>query len=472
MTAFELHSSQTVPADLDRVWSFFSDPANLGRITPPSMGFTMRTPPARMGDGALIDYSVRPLFGLPLPWRSEIRDYAPPRRFRDVQVRGPYRRWEHTHDFAPAADGTRIDDLVEYELPLGPLGRFAHRWVVRAELERIFSHRARAIADIFEPAGQSIDRLKVIVAGGTGFVGSAIAKEVRRRGHQVIVLSSRGETARGSLPDDIEIRQVDVRDRGAAMTAVGDADALVIALAFPNSPIESPRRGQTFMAVDAAGTEHLVAAAQARGVGRLVYLSGAGAAPDAERHWFRAKWRAEEAVRASGIDATIIRPTWIYGPGDVSLNRFIGFARTLPIVPMTNLGRQSLAPVFIDDIARLAADSLVDPAAANRVFEVGGPETLTMRDIIKAAVRHAGLARPIVPGPAPLIKLAAWPLTLLPKPPLTPDAVDFINQPATVDNGPLLGAMPRRLTPLEEGLSTYLGRPEDAPVAVEISRAA
>jgi NADH dehydrogenase len=203
-----------------------------------------------------------------------------------------------------------------------------------------------------------------------------------------------------------------------------------------------------------------------------VYLSGAGAAPDAERHWFRAKWRAEEAVRASGIDATIIRPTWIYGPGDVSLNRFIGFARTLPIVPMTNLGGQSLAPVFIDDIARLAADSLVDPAAANRVFEVGGPETLTMRDIIKAAVRHAGLARPIVPGPAPLIKLAAWPLTLLPKPPLTPDAVDFINQPATVDNGPLLGAMPRRLTPLEEGLSTYLGRPEDAPVAVEISRAA
>jgi NADH dehydrogenase len=128
--------------------------------------------------------------------------------------------------------------------------------------------------------------------------------------------------------------------------------------------------------------------------------------------------------------------------------------------------------VFIDDIARLAADSLVDPAAANRVFEVGGPETLRMRDIIKAAVRRAGLARPLVPGPAPLIKLAAWPLTLLPTPPLTPDAVDFINQPATVDNGPLLKVMPRQLTPLAEGLGTYLGPADESNAAIVISPAA
>ena len=89
-----------------------------------------------------------------------------------------------------------------------------------------------------------------------------------------------------------------------------------------------------------------------------MYISGAGAAPDAKRHWFRAKWRAEtRRSAASGIPFTIIRPTWIYGPRDVSLNRFLGFARTLFAVPMTNTGRQLLAPVFIDDAARLAADS-------------------------------------------------------------------------------------------------------------------
>ena len=190
---------------------------------------------------------------------------------------------------------------------------------------------------------------------------------------------------------------------------------------------------------------------------RLVYVSGAGAAPDAKRHWFRAKWRAEEAVRASGITSTIIRPTWVFGPRDVSLNRFLGFARRLPFVPLTNGGGQLLAPVFVDDAANLAADSIVDPAAAGQVFELGGPETMTMREIVRRATRIAGLRRPILPGPTPLLKLAAWPMTLLPVPPLTPDAIDFIDQPATVDLTPLLARMPRRLTPFDEALATYLG---------------
>jgi uncharacterized protein YbjT (DUF2867 family) len=126
-------------------------------------------------------------------------------------------------------------------------------------------------------------------------------------------------------------------------------------------------------------------------------------------------------------------------------------------VPMTNLGRQKLAPVFIDDVGRLVADCLVDDAAVGQVFELGGPEALPMREIIGRALRAAGIRRPVLPGPAPLLKLGALPLTLLPQPPLTPDAVDFINQPAVVDIEPLLARMPRRLTRLDEGLRTYLG---------------
>ncbi|MCJ7709440.1 MAG: NAD-dependent epimerase/dehydratase family protein, partial [Chloroflexi bacterium] len=413
-----------------------------------------------MTEGTLIDYTVRPLMGIPMPWRTRIEAIEPPLRFRDVQVRGPYRRWEHSHTLTPIAGGTRIDDRIDYELPFGPVGEIAHRMIVRRELERIFRYRARAIESIFEPAAIGIEPRTVVVAGGSGFVGGAIARELRRRGDRVIVLSSRGEGSRGSLPDDIEIRRADVRDPASLAGLLGGADALVIALAFKNSPMENPRRGQTFMEVDAAGTENLVAAARSAGVQRLVYLSGAGAAADAKKHWFRAKWRAEDAVRGSTIPATIIRPTWIYGPDDVSLNRFIGFARSLPVVPMTNFGRQRLAPVFIDDVANLAADSMRDDAAAGRAFEIGGPDTLTMREIITAAIAQDDHRRPIVPGPAPLIKVGAWPLQFLPAPPLTPDAVDFINQPATVDNAPLLDAMPRRLTPLAEGLATYLGTPE------------
>jgi NADH dehydrogenase len=135
----------------------------------------------------------------------------------------------------------------------------------------------------------------------------------------------------------------------------------------------------------------------------------------------------------------------------------IGFARQLLAVPLTNTGRQLLAPVFIDDIGRLAADALDSDAAIDKVFEVGGPQTLQMRRIVDRALSVANLHRPIVPGPTPLIKLAAAMVSWLPTPPLTPDAVDFINQPATVDLDPLLEQMPRRLTRLDEGLRTYLG---------------
>ena len=456
MSQHTLHATQFIARPIDEVFDFFARPENLGRITPSGMGFELLTTETAMRAGLTIDYRIRPLLGIPTRWRTEISRYDPPTHFADIQARGPYRRWEHTHTFGAVDGGTLIEDDVVYELPFGPLGEIVHRLFVRAELRKIFRHRARTIASIFATVDLNPRALTIAVAGGTGFVGGAIAAELHRRGHRVVVLSHRGEAARGPLPEAIEIRQADVATGAGLDAALSGVDALAIALAFPNSPIEAPRRGRTFMAVDAAGTERLVAAAARSGVQRLVYISGAGAAPDARRQWFRAKWRAEEAVRSSGIVATIIRPTWIYGPRDVSLNRFVGFARRLPLVPMTSLGRQLLAPVFIDDVARLVADSLIDPAAAGVLFEIGGPETLPMRAIIGHALRAADLRRPIVPGPAPVIKLGLQPLRLLPEPPLTPDAIDFINQPATVDLGPLLARMPRRLTPFNEGLATYL----------------
>lgn len=470
MSIHTVTASQVIPADIDRAWAFYSDPANLGRITPSTLGFEMHSQPQPTHEGQLIEYTVRPVAGIPLRWLTRIENVDAPRTFSDVQLRGPYRRWVHTHTFSAVEGGTRIDDHIEYELPLGPLGDLAHALAIRSQLASIFQFREIATRAIFEAAPSidaSVDRPVVAVAGGTGFVGSAIATELRRRGFRVVVLSSRGEAGRGQLPDDIEIRHADVRTGDGLVAALSGIDQLVISLAFPGSPIERPRHGDTFMLVDAEGTERLVAAAREAGLQRILYVSGAGAAPDATRHWFRAKWRAEEAVRGSGITWSILRPTWVFGPRDVSLNRFLGFARLLPFVPMTNFGGQQLAPIFLDDVAAIAADALGSDAAANAVFEIGGPETFSMREIIGRALRVAGIRRPILPAPAPLMKLIAWPMQLLSRPPLTPDAVDFINQPATVDTAPLLAALPRRLTTLEEGLATYLG--PSAPGSTSIS---
>jgi NADH dehydrogenase len=466
MTLHQLSASQLVPGPPEDVFRFFAAPENLARLTPPGMRFELLSDDLRMRAGLVLDYRLRPLLGVPVRWQTVIDAFAPPVAFHDVQARGPYRAWRHTHTFEAVEGGTLVRDEVEYTLPLGPLGEIAHRLAVRSEVAEIFRFRARAIEAIFEPSAPPTG-LTVAVAGGTGFVGGAIARELRRRGHRIVVLSHRGPAARGSLPDDVDLRTADVADARSLAGALAGADALVIALAFRNSPMESARRGQTFELIDARGTERLVAAARDAGIGRVVYLSGAGAAPDARRHWFRAKWRAEEAVRNSGLTWTIIRPTWIFGPRDVSLNRFLGFARRLPFVPLTNTGSQRLAPVFIDDAARLAADSVEAAAAEQQVFELGGPEAMSMREIVARALRVARLGRPILPGPTRLLKLGAWPLQLLPEPPLTPDAVDFVNQPSIVDTGPLLARMPRRLATLEEGLSTYLA-PGGAPASLTI----
>lgn len=301
--------------------------------------------------------------------------------------------------------------------------------------------------------------MNVAIAGGTGFVGGGIGAVLAARGHHVVVLTHRPPEAppiRPALPAGWDVRHVDLADAAGLAAAMSGIDALIVAIAFHGYPMENPRRSETFEAVDGAGTERLVAAAATAGVGNVVYISGAGAAADLPRQWFRAKWRAEEAVRSSGLRYTILRPTWLYGPRDVALNRFLGFARYLPFVPLTGNGRQLLAPVFIDDLGAIVADALADPAAADRVFEVGGPDTMTMNDVVRTALRVTGKRRFLLHAPETLMRMAAWPLQFLPRPPLTPDAVVFVNQPATVDTGPLLAALPRRLTPLEDGLRTYL----------------
>jgi ligand-binding SRPBCC domain-containing protein len=141
-----LEQAQLVPRPRAEVFAFFADAGNLERLTPPFLHFEILTPgPIAMRPGTLIDYRLS-LFGLPFAWRTRIEVFEPGVRFVDVQLRGPYRRWRHTHTFADAPGGTQIGDRVEYALPLGPLGELAHALLVRRQLDAIFSHRRRVIA--------------------------------------------------------------------------------------------------------------------------------------------------------------------------------------------------------------------------------------------------------------------------------------------------------------------------------------
>ncbi len=149
MKTYLLTRSQLVKKPLPEVFSFFEDPANLEQITPPQLGFHILTPqPIQMGKGLLIDYTVRVL-GWPVRWSSLISEYEPLKKFVDVQVKGPYSFWHHTHRFQERPQGTLIEDEVRYSLPFGFLGRVAHGLFVGRQLNEIFEYRKKVIAESF-----------------------------------------------------------------------------------------------------------------------------------------------------------------------------------------------------------------------------------------------------------------------------------------------------------------------------------
>jgi ligand-binding SRPBCC domain-containing protein len=151
MSDHVLESRVWVAAARPRVFAFFDDPSNLARLTPPSLRFELLSPgPIVMGAGTVLDYRIRWL-GLRLSGRAFIREYDPPVRFVDVQLRGPYQRWEHRHLFLEEAGGTWVEDRVTYALPLGPLGTLAHAVVVQRQLERLWDYRRRKLAEWFGP---------------------------------------------------------------------------------------------------------------------------------------------------------------------------------------------------------------------------------------------------------------------------------------------------------------------------------
>jgi ligand-binding SRPBCC domain-containing protein len=150
MKDYFLEREQWIARPLPMVFDFFSRAENLGRITPPWLGFQIRTPtPIHMKVDTRIDYTIR-LVGVPMSWRTRITAWEPETRFVDVQERGPYARWEHHHHFVALGEGVRVIDRVRYALPFGPIGRVAHALAVRASLAAIFDYRYENVRELLD----------------------------------------------------------------------------------------------------------------------------------------------------------------------------------------------------------------------------------------------------------------------------------------------------------------------------------
>lgn len=145
-------TTQLIKCNLEECWSFFSNPANLSKITPPEMNFIIRfpNPVPPMYQGMIIQYKVSPLLNIPMEWITEINAVQKPHFFVDNQIKGPYSIWHHQHFFEETPEGIIIRDIVTYKLPFGKLGEWVAGSMVRKKIEGIFKYRSKIIAEQFK----------------------------------------------------------------------------------------------------------------------------------------------------------------------------------------------------------------------------------------------------------------------------------------------------------------------------------
>lgn len=300
--------------------------------------------------------------------------------------------------------------------------------------------------------------MNILVAGGTGLIGSHVLRELlaTRPSERLHVLTR--DPGRPH-PLSAHVRRVrgDVGDPASLAQAVRGMDVVIHAVQFPNHPVENPRKGWTYLEVDGRGTVNMVAACRKAGVQRFIYLSGAGVRPGRTEPWFQAKAMAEEAIQRSGLPYVIIRPSWVYGPGDRSVNKFVKMARLLPFMPVIGDGEGKVQPVSVFDVARVVTLAVDLPEATNRIFEAGGPEALTMNQILQTVLRVVGKRRPLVHHPVGFMKAVASILQVLPNPPLTPAAIDFILMEERVDPTETERVFGVKFERFQDGLRRYLG---------------
>ncbi len=147
---YRLHTHQKIPTSLEKAWDFFSQPGNLKRITPTALNFQIQNEhPLLMYPGQIIEYTVKPLLGIPIYWMTEITHVEFQKRFVDEQRVGPYRLWHHQHQFTSIPEGVEMTDVVHYQLPFGFLGDVVNALIVRRQLQTIFDFRQQAVEEIF-----------------------------------------------------------------------------------------------------------------------------------------------------------------------------------------------------------------------------------------------------------------------------------------------------------------------------------
>ncbi|KAB0664533.1 complex I NDUFA9 subunit family protein [Oryzomonas japonica] len=262
--------------------------------------------------------------------------------------------------------------------------------------------------------------MRIFIAGGTGFVGEHVSRELLRQGHQLRLLVHR----RGAPPEGVEQVEGDVTRPEGFGQAVAGCDAVMNLVGIIR---EFPGRGVTFERLHVQATANMLAVAKQAGIRRYVQMSALGTRPNAVSSYHRTKFRAEELVRNSGLDWTILRPSLIFGPKDAFVGMLARQMRLAPVAPVIGSGAYRLQPIHADDVARCFALALEMPATIGQCYELCGNDRLRYVDLLDAVAAALGKPAPFKPRlPLGLMKLAIPALQGIPQFPITMDQLQML----------------------------------------------
>src|SRR5258707_1459583 len=282
--------------------------------------------------------------------------------------------------------------------------------------------------------------MKIFLTGASGFVGSHMLKRLLADGHSVRALvrdPKKASKIAQATPAQgrIEFFPGDVVEGTGLDAAMQGCDAVIHLVGI----IAEKGKG-TFEAVHHIGTRNVVESAKKCGIKRFVQMSALGVRADGVDAYQTSKWKGEEEVRNSGIAYCILRPSLIFGPGDGFVTQMMATMRKAPLFrPVPGNGSPKFRPIFIDDVTACFVGALTRDAGINQTIELGGADELSLNDVLTEIARCAGVRKPAVHIPLPLMFTgAAVAQTLLPNPPVTVDQLRMLREGSTCDIGPMV----------------------------------
>jgi len=303
--------------------------------------------------------------------------------------------------------------------------------------------------------------MKVFVTGASGFVGQEVVRQLHEADYSIRILARNPNSRRVRVTMSryrVEVHPGDILDAASlagALTGVGAVVHLV--------GIISECGRSTFKSVHIRGTQEIVTAAQKAGVRRFVQMSALGTRPNAASRYHQSKWAAEELVRKSGLEFTIFRPSLIYGPQDEFVNLFAKIIRLSPVVPLMGSPRAQFQPVSVEAVAEAVAKSLGEPRSIGHTYDLCGPESLTLSEIVSGIEDVLHRKRWKLRVPSWLARCQATSLELLyphllrRAPPLNRDQLVMLQEGNLGDARPANELFGLRSVSFREGIARYLG---------------